>query len=105
MTKTTPSGTINNCPYCDAYTPPGGLPHICTKQITKPYCQADVVFFLMKRLGFDPIKDVRQQYELEQALDRAYDDGLLKARNAAMASRSHNEVPANIRKLLRGEYP
>jgi hypothetical protein len=23
-----PTGTINNCPYCDAYTPPGGLSHL-----------------------------------------------------------------------------
>jgi len=29
---TTPTGTINNCPYCDAYTPPGGRAHFCAKQ-------------------------------------------------------------------------
>lgn len=69
------------------------------------YNQPDAVFFLMRRLGFNPITDVREQYELEQALNRAYDDGLLKARNAAMASRSLDQVPANIRKLLRGTYP
>lgn len=27
-----PSATINNCPYCDAYTLQGSLPHLCSKQ-------------------------------------------------------------------------
>lgn len=31
-TETTATGTINNCPYCGAYTAPGDLPHLCVKQ-------------------------------------------------------------------------
>jgi len=30
--ETIPTGTIDNCPYCDAYTQLGGIPHICPKQ-------------------------------------------------------------------------
>lgn len=42
------------------------------------YKKADAIFFLMKRLGFDPIKDIREQYELEQALDCAHDAAIEK---------------------------
>jgi hypothetical protein len=34
--KTVPTGTINNCPYCDAYVPPNGIAHFCPKQTKSP---------------------------------------------------------------------
>jgi len=63
MTKpdTTPTGTINNCPECDAYTPPGALPHLCPKQtittskdeqiIRELFAQKKEVASVLEKLG------------------------------------------------------
>jgi hypothetical protein len=33
MKASTPTGTIDNCPYCNAYTPQGGV-HVCASTKT-----------------------------------------------------------------------
>ena len=53
-------------------------------EVTKPYSQADAIFFLMKRLGFDPIKDVRIQYDLD------LEEMLLADSEVSIESDEHN---------------
>ncbi len=38
----------------------------------KPYKPADVIYFLMKKLGFDTVKDIRVVEDLEGTLKQAY---------------------------------
>lgn len=47
--------------------------------MTKPYKRADALFFLMKRLGFDPVRDIRIIHDLEEICDAEYNSAIDRA--------------------------
>lgn len=70
-----------------------------TKSSSEAYKRADAIFLLMKRLGFDPVADIRVVEDLENVLDREHDAAIEKAANNL--SDIHPTYPDEILALKR----
>ena len=58
----------------------------------KPYKPADVIYFLMKKLGFDTVKDIRVVEDLEGALKQAYVAGYTRGLNETTDNHNQRRV-------------
>lgn len=88
--------TKSSCPLC--------VSEVMKKQIIPPFKQSDSIYMLVKKIGLDPIKDVRSIYEIEQVIKSSHNAAIEDAANVAAAYMEKRGVYGKVIYDLIREY-